>query len=64
MQKSDRIYLSQFALDPDPEAVLLEDFDMGDDPEIGKIADEGIFEDDCELIDNAETKRSVWPYRK
>jgi len=29
MQKSDRIYLSRFALDSDPEQSWLEDLDMG-----------------------------------
>lgn len=59
MQKSDRIYLSRFALDPDPEESWLEDLDLGNEPEIDKIADEIFFEDDSEFLNRVKTIRTI-----
>jgi len=42
MHRSDRIYLSKFALDPDPEYLDLDDFDLDDEPESGEYYDEPI----------------------
>lgn len=42
MHRSDRIYLSKFALDPDPEYLDLDDFDLDYQPETDEYFDETI----------------------
>ena len=59
MQKSDSIYLSRFALDPDPEQSWLEDLDLGNEPEIEKIADEIFFEDENGFLNRVKTIRTI-----
>ena len=49
MQKSDRIYLSRFALDPDPEQIWFDDFEPENDPEFENLADETDFDDGSEF---------------
>jgi hypothetical protein len=36
MKRCDKIYLSRFAVDPDPDEVWFEDFDISQDPENDK----------------------------
>ena len=57
MQKSDSIYLSRFALDP--EQSWLEDLDLGNEPEIEKIADEIFFEDENGFLNRVKTIRTI-----
>ena len=46
MRQSDRIYLSKFALDPDPEYLNLDDFDLNCEPDRGEFYDEIILDNE------------------
>jgi hypothetical protein len=44
MRKGDRLFLSRFDLDPDPDRFWLEDFDLSEDLESDGFADDSLFE--------------------
>ena len=54
MRKSDRLYLSQFTLDPDPEQVWLEEFDLDEDPEDFRMEREFIFGGEDDMLTGME----------
>ena len=57
MHRSDRIYLSKFELDPDPEFLYLADFDLDFHPDRDGPYGKSISDDEKEIyINNKETK--------
>ncbi len=57
MYRSDRIYLSKFALDPDPEYVDLDDFDL----DYGQYGDE--LDDEITPRDERKSLTGIRRYR-
>jgi len=61
VQKSDRIYLSRFALDPDPEQIWFEDFEPENDLEFEKLAEETDIDNESEFLNSLKTAGNIWP---
>ena len=62
MQKSDRIYLSKFALNPDTEYLDLENYDFGYDEDIDKFINTTCIDEEKEFLNRIKTVRRLWPY--
>ena len=56
MHRSDRIYLSRFALDPDPEYLDLVDLDFDCDIDIGEFDEEILPDDEMESVNRSPGK--------
>lgn len=64
MQKSDRIYLSKFALDPETEYLDLDDFDYDCDEEIDQFEDEIGLDEQRGFCKKLKIAKKLWPHEK